>query len=99
MDLVSRHLLTIVAEGALERRLIDELTELGITGYTVTTAHGQGVRGGREGDLEGGNVRIECVTNRDTAEKALGVLAENYFAHYACVAWLSAVEVVRAEHF
>jgi hypothetical protein len=99
MELVSKHLLTVVAEAALERRLLEELGGVGITGYTVTIAHGAGVRGGREGDIEGGNVRIECVTSRDKAEAALEVLARDYFAHYACVAWLAPVEVVRAEHF
>jgi len=35
----------------------------------------------------------------DVVSVALAVLARDYFAHYACVAWLVPVEVVRAEHF
>lgn len=99
MELVERQLLTIVAEAALESRLLGDLAEVGITGYTVTSSHGAGTRGQREGDFQGGNVRIECVTTEQKAEAALAVLADKYFAHYACVAWLGAVRVVRGDHF
>lgn len=99
MELVERQLLTIVAEAALESRLVTDLADIGITGYTVTSSHGAGARGQRVGDFQGGNVRIECVTTESKAEAALVVLADKYFAHYACVAWLAAVRVVRADHF
>lgn len=99
MELVERELLTIVAEAALEPRLVSDLSEVGITGYTVTSSHGAGTRGQREGDFQGGNVRIECVTTLEKAEAALKVLADRYFTHYACVAWLGSVRVVRADHF
>lgn len=99
MELVQRHLLTIVAEAALESRLVNDLSDVGITGYTVTSSHGAGTRGQREGDFQGGNVRIECVTTEAKAEAALGTLADKYFTHYACVAWLAPVRVVRGDHF
>jgi nitrogen regulatory protein P-II 2 len=99
MDFVSKKLLTIVAESALEKRLIGELHDVGIKGYTVTTVHGAGIRGQRVGDLQGGNVKIECVVPDNHVEAIISVLTAEYFPHYACVAWVSDVGVVRGEHF
>jgi nitrogen regulatory protein P-II 2 len=99
MELVARKLLTIVVESALESRLIGDLSHSGITGYTVTMAHGAGVRAQREGDLQGGNVKVECVLKPDVAETIFGLLHRDYFPHYACVAWLSDVSVARGENY
>lgn len=99
MDLVDRKLVTIVAESALEKRLVDDLSAQGITGYTVSGAHGAGLRGLRAGDLQGGNVRIECVVGQPIVETIFALLNEHYFPHYACVAWVQGVQVAREEHF
>lgn len=99
MELTPRTVVTIVAEAALESRLVHDLTKSGAPGYTVTTAHGAGVRGQREGDIEGGNIRIETVLPHDTAVAILELLKTKYFPHYACVAWLHDATVVRGEHF
>ena len=64
-------MLTVVCEGALESRLIKDLMALGAKGYTVTDAHGTGPRNQRNGDLEGGNIRIEVVTDQLTLAKSL----------------------------
>ncbi|MDR9396193.1 P-II family nitrogen regulator [Pontimonas sp.] len=99
MELTSRTVVTIVAESALESRLVADLSAAGVPGYTVTPAHGAGVRGQREGDIQGGNIRIETVLPHDTALGILAMLQDKYFSHYACVAWLSQASVVRGEHF
>ena len=99
MEFVGKKLITIVAESALEKRLVGELHNAGIKGYTVSTVHGAGIRGQRVGDLQGGNVKIECVVSDDTVEGIFSVLSTHYFPHYACVAWLSDVAVFRGEHF
>lgn len=99
MELTSRTVVTIVAESALESRLIGDLQTAGVPGYTVTPAHGAGVRGQREGDIQGGNIRIETVLPHETAVAILAMLQDKYFSHYACVAWLSQASVVRGEHF
>lgn len=99
MELTSRTVVTIVAESALESRLVGDLTAAGVPGYTVTPAHGAGVRGQREGNIQGGNIRVETVLPHETAVAILAMLQEKYFSHYACVAWLSEASVVRGEHF
>jgi nitrogen regulatory protein PII len=97
--LSKRKLLTIVCEGALEPRLIKDLLSLGAKGYTVTDAHGTGPRNQRNGDLEGGNIRLEVVTDEVTLEKLIEILEEDYFPNYAVSVWLADVEVLRQERY
>lgn len=92
-------LITIVAEAVLRDRLIDDLHERGATGYTLTEAHGEGSRGRRVGDVEGANVRIESLVSAETAEAMLARLEEAYFPHYAVVAWVEEVRVVRGDKY
>ena len=99
MELSARKVITIVAEAALESRLVADLQKLGVPGYTVSPAHGAGVRGQREGDIEGGNIRIEAVVKDDIVDTILERLQTHYFPHYACVAWVSDAAIVRGEHF
>jgi len=99
LNLKQRKLVTIVAEAALEPRLIRDLTNLGAKGYTITPAHGAGPRNQRNGDLEGGNVKIEIVVNNEVMSAVLGLLESNYFPHYACSCWVSSVEVLRDERY
>ena len=99
MDFVAKKLITIVAESALEKRLLDGLHENGIKGYTVSTVHGAGPRGQRVGDLQGGNIKIECVVSEGYVDTVFAMLSKDFFPHYACVAWVSDVGVFRDEHF
>jgi hypothetical protein len=92
-------LVTVVTEALLERRLIEDLTDLGVTGYTMTSARGRGSRGSRAGDIEGGNVRFEVIASDELAEALLNRVAERYFEHYAVAAWLSRVEVLRGDKY
>ena len=94
-----RKLLTVVCEGALESRLIKELLALGAKGYTVTDAHGTGPRNQRNGDLEGGNIRLEVVTDRVTLEKIIQRLQADYFPNYAVSVWVADVEVIRRDRY
>lgn len=92
-------LVTIVAEAILEERLTRELLELGATGFTVTDSHGRGSRGIRTGDIPGTSVRIEVVVSPDVSERVVVRLREAYFPHYAVIAWLTDVDVVRGEKY
>lgn len=99
MKFSKRKLLTIVSEAALESRLIKECSLLGAKGYTVTDAHGAGPRNQRNGDLEGGNIKIEIVTDSETVDKIVGKLVSDYFPHYALSCWVSDVEILREERY
>lgn len=99
MALVARKLVTIVAEGFLEERLVRDIKKLGAKGYTITAARGEGSRGVRASEWEGGNIRLETVVSPLVAEKILGHLAEVYFASYAVIAFVEDVEVVRGDKY
>jgi nitrogen regulatory protein PII len=99
MNLKQRKLVTIVVEAALESRLIRDVTKIGAKGYTVTEARGAGPRNQRNGDLEGGNIKIVVVVHTDLVDPILELLQTNYFPHYACSCWVSAVEVLRDDRY
>ncbi|HWG85189.1 MAG TPA: transcriptional regulator [Deinococcales bacterium] len=99
MQTTALKLVTIVAEALLEERLVRELRQHGARGYTITEARGSGSRGVRASEWEGKNVRIETLVSREVAERLLGHLAANYFEHFAVVAYVENVEVVRGDKY
>jgi nitrogen regulatory protein PII len=99
MALVTLKLVTIIAEGFLEEKLIREVKKLGAKGYTVTPARGEGSRGVRASEWEGGNIRLECIVSQAVAEKIVARLTEVYFTNYAVIAYLQDVQVVRGDKY
>lgn len=99
MATASMKLVTLVSESVLADRLVLELRRLGATGWTLTEARGDGSRGIRSGPLPGENVRLETVVAPEVAERILAMLASEYFPHFALVAWVSDVHVVRGEKY
>jgi hypothetical protein len=85
-------LVTIVAEIALKARLAKDLKQLGVSGYTVTAANGAG-------DVDGGNIMIQCLVSRELSVSIMNHLEAEYFENYAIVAWVSAAEVIRKERY
>jgi nitrogen regulatory protein P-II 2 len=98
-ELATVSLVTIVAETALKTRLAKDLKGLGVSGYTVTAANGDGSRNSRAGDVDGGNVLIQCLVSRDLSVAIMNHLEADYFENYAVVAWVSAAEVIRKERY
>jgi nitrogen regulatory protein P-II 2 len=90
---------TIVAEALLEDRIVRAIHELGALGHTVTDSRGEGSRGVRAADWEGKNVKIETIVSDAVAERVLAWVAEHYFAHYAVIAYVSDVRVIRGEKY
>lgn len=66
-SLTSGVLVTIIGESVLQVRLINLLTKLGVSGYTVVPAQGAGSHGRRMGDIAGYNTNIELKTIVDPA--------------------------------
>jgi nitrogen regulatory protein P-II 2 len=89
----------VVCEAALEPRLIRDVMALGAKGYTIADAHGTGPRNQRNGDLEGGNIRLEVVAEEATVVLILEQLEKDYFPHYAVSAWVSDVEILRPDRY
>ncbi|HEX5827088.1 MAG TPA: hypothetical protein VFY23_06185 [Candidatus Limnocylindrales bacterium] len=99
MHTVPLRKVTIVAEALLEERLMRELRGLGARGFTVADVRGEGSRGIRAADWEGRNVRIETIVSPEAADAILAHVAEHWFQHYAVIAWMDDVHVVRGEKY
>jgi nitrogen regulatory protein PII len=99
MEKTTLKLVTIVGEAVLEARLIREVLRLGAKGYTLSEVQGEGSRGVRTGELAGKNIKIETVVTPEVADRILERLAEAYFPHYAVIAYVETVEVVRGEKY
>ena len=90
---------TIVTESVLREQLVEKALELGAAGCTFHEAQGTGSRGARRGDFGGGNVQIEIVCPENVAQAILTFVSHHYFEHYACIAWVSDVAVVRGSRY
>ncbi|MDM7323555.1 MAG: transcriptional regulator [Thermus sp.] len=99
MDLKPLKLVTIVAESILEKKLVEEIKRLGAKGYTIVPARGEGSRGMRTLDWEGQNIRLETIVPEEVALRILARLQEAYFPHYAVIAYVENVFVVRGEKY
>lgn len=100
MEQFPRRLLTVVTEAVLERELLAEFESLGVRGYTITDARGQGSRGRRRSDwAQEGNIRIEIVCDDAVAERVATRLRERYYDHYAMILFLQDVSVLRPDKF
>ena len=99
MKTVALRKVTIVAEALLESRLLGDVRDCGARGFTLTEARGEGSRGVRASEWEGRNVRIETLVSPEVADRILAHVAEVYFPHFAVVAWVEHVEVVRGEKY
>lgn len=93
------HLVTVIAESILEQRLVHEVQAAGATGWTISPARGEGSRGVRAADWEGGNIRLETLCSPTVADRLLDVLERDFFAHYAVVAFIHPVSVLRGEKY
>lgn len=99
MNLEKRKLVTIIILDVLEKDMIQDLKSLGVKGFTVSIANGEGLSHVRDNPWEGTNVRIETIVREDTAEKIFQLLAERYFDRYSVIAYVSDVQVFRKEKF
>jgi nitrogen regulatory protein PII len=97
---MTRTLVTIVTEAVLERQLGEDLKRLGVHGFTVVDARGEGSRGIRGADWEySRNIRVETICERQVADSIMKHLSATYYANYAMIAYVSEVEVMRPEKF
>lgn len=100
MKLWPKKLVTVITEKALEEILIRELKEIGVKGYTVTDARGEGSRGVRNAYWEmGANIRVEIVTDDLVAQKICEVFQEKYYTNYAMIIYVSDVLTLRGGKF
>jgi len=98
MQLFKLKLVTIVTEEVLRDQLSQKILELGASGFTTHHASGYGSRGARR-DAVSANMQFEIVCVDEVAEKILTYVSRQYYPNYACVAWLTDVQVVRGADY
>jgi nitrogen regulatory protein P-II 2 len=99
MQTVPMKRVTIVGDDCVKYRILEEILELGGTGYTDWVVHGKGARGVRPRHAEPPNSKIEVIATLEVANRILEHIARNYFDKYAMIAFVDDVEVIRGEKF
>lgn len=91
--------LTIVAERLLKEPLVKLLNAEGATGYTLAAVEGEGSRGIHASDWEGRNIQLETIVSPDAADRILARISDEFLEHYAVIAYLCDVDVLRRNKF
>jgi len=101
MQLYPLKLVTVVGEAVVMEDIAEKGIELGATGYTMSEVLGHGSRSARNVIDMGGakTMKLEFVVPSDVAVEILTHVSHDYFEHYAIIAWLSDVSVVRGEQY
>lgn len=101
MQLYPLKLVTVVGESVIMEDIAEEAVKLGASGYSLSDVQGQGSRSTRNVIITSGakTLKAEFVVPMDVAERILTHVSHEYFEHYACIAWLADVQVVRGESY
>lgn len=87
-------LLTIISEAILEDMLVDDVTELGAKGYTITDARGRGSHGLRSGNWrKEGNIRMEVVGDANLCSRIIARLHATYEQDYGLLMFTNSIEL------
>lgn len=99
MQLYPLKLVTVIVEEIVKEQIQEKAMEFGATGFTCFEVSGQGPRGIHSDGFSGAKVRIEFVCPDQVAVNIMTYIAHNYFANYSCIAWMTAVSVVRGVQY
>jgi hypothetical protein len=92
--------LTLVAEAALEPRLLAELKRHHAHAWTISEVRGAFPEGDREGDWEADRtVEIKVICDAPVADAIAEAVLNKYAQHYSVVMYFSDVSVLRAERY
>lgn len=87
-------LLTILTEAVLEDDVVEAITRLGATGYTISDARGRGAHGLRTGKWSAGaNIRIEVVGEAELCARISEHLQASYARNYGLFMYTIPVQV------
>jgi len=99
VDTTERQIVTVIAEAAVETRLIEDVKRLGAKGYSIGHVRGEGTTGRLLQDLNGPSVRLETIVTSAVADAILEHLAAEYFGRFAVVAWVAPANVLRSDRY
>lgn len=90
-----KKLVNIITEATLKSNLLEEIIQLGSSGYTIFEVNGSGQRGIRDGDFTiNQNIQIEVICDEEVANKIFEHCKKNYSKNYAMLIFASDVDVV-----
>jgi len=98
-QLLAIKMITIVALDSLQNRLVADLKNCGIKGYTIAEVDGEGLHAQHFTDWEGRNIRIETLVSEERVFRIMEMLSKNYFEKYGVIAFVTTVEVLRKYRF
>ena len=101
MQLYPLKLVTVVGEAVIMEDIAELGLKLGATGYTMSEVAGHGSRSARNVGTATGEktIKVEFVVPTEVATQILQEVSHEYFEHYAIIAWLSDVSVMRGEQY
>ncbi|MCZ8239727.1 MAG: hypothetical protein O9346_00285 [Leptospiraceae bacterium] len=99
MKLEKAKLVTIIADEAIQNRLIGELKAVAVKGYTISDAVGEGINSAHLSSWEGKNVRIESLVSETKAQKIFERIYSEYLDRYSIIIFMNDVDVIRKSRF
>ena len=100
MEKHPRTLLVIIAEAALEKRLVADSQRLGAQGYTVHDVRGGSRLSTREALWEADrSIEMKLIGTADVADAIARHVLATYAPHYSLTLFFSPVDVVRPDKF
>lgn len=95
-----KKLLVIIAEAALEKRLVSEVRLAGAHGYTVHDVRGGSEHTTREGNWEADRtIEMKVICDEGVADTIAAHLMSTYAPHYGLTLFFADVAVMRPEKF
>lgn len=95
-----RKLLVIIAEAALERRLVADVRQAGAHGYTVHDVRGGSAHSTRDGSWEADRtIEMKVICEPPVADAIAAHVLESYAPHYGLTLFFADVSVLRPEKF
>ena len=95
-----RKLLVIIAEAALEKRLVADVRRAGAHGYTVHDVRGGSEYATREGSWEADRtIEMKVICEAAVADAIAAHLLQEYAPYYGLTLFFSDVAVLRPEKF
>ena len=100
MQTHAKKLLVIIAEAALEKRLIRDARAFGAHGYTLNDVRGGGDRGDREASWEADrSIEIKVICDATVAERLASHVLATYAPNYAVTLFVADVGIFRPQKF
>ncbi len=91
-----RQLLVIIAEAALEKRLVQDAKRYGAHGYTIFDVRGGGTEGERSGMIEAERtIHMEIVCEEPVADQIARHVLTAYAPYYSVTMYFADVKVLR----